>query len=79
MKERKKYAVYAVVTRHNDSIGMTPVEDYIYIGETYAVSAKQAENNVRFRTQGPMRSKQYVPLDNNYDIYNTIRYEAEEL
>ena len=32
MKERKKYAVYAVVTRHNDSIGMAPIEDYIHRG-----------------------------------------------
>lgn len=79
MKEKKKYAVYAVIMGYNDSEGMISEKKYIYMGETYAVSAKQAENNVRFRTYGPSLSERVRNLDEHYDLYCTIRYEAKEL
>ena len=65
---RRKYKVYSqhyFITDYPEKWGTKndngiDVDDWVLEGETWAVSEKQAINNVRFRNRGE-KSSQYAP------------------
>ena len=72
---KRKYAVYmcmeGIGVYHNNKIRQ-------YVGETYAVSEKQAINNVRYRTEGKTTNF-YSVGDYAGEGEHFYFYEAEEI
>ena len=73
--EKKKYKVYA--RRVVEIEGEEPVEyEWLFVGDTFAVSEAKAINNVRFRCSMP---SQYKPIQTSchYDVWVEWKAEAE--
>ena len=77
-KQKTRYFVFA----QRKVISEFPEENVIYpkefIGETFAVSEKQAVNNVRHRTMGDYMSSQYLPIEESCHYSVWLKWSAEE-
>lgn len=75
-KPKKKYAVFAKTIRCFDGV-RTECEEYV--GETFAVSEKQAVNQVRFRNEG--KCPNYYSDDDPAETgdWRSVEYMAKEL
>lgn len=71
MKIKEKYNVFLVSTFHGDSGEI--VEHERFMGETWAVSEAQAENNVRFRNEGAVLAHQIVDLPCDTAVFYSYR------
>ena len=60
-KEKQKYIVYCREIWYFESTDQETVGDWYRVGETLAVSGKQAINNVRHRIVGDV--SQYLPVE----------------
>ena len=67
-KPKRHYSVYYRLITYNEITNEESVSDFHFAGETWAVSEKQAINNVRHRNYGDI--SQYLP------IYSSGSYEA---
>lgn len=53
-------------------------DDWVFEGETFAVSEAQAINNVRHRNYGDYGASQYKPVCRSGHWENGLRWKAEE-
>lgn len=62
-KPRRKYQVYTAYYFYSEEYEDCHVDKWTHEGSTWAVSEKQAINNVRHRSYGDYGSSQYKPLN----------------
>ncbi len=68
---KRKYKVYLVNDGHGSFASTRTL-----LGTTYAVSAKQAESQVRYRTRGKVQSATYREDSHDDESYICEYYEA---
>ena len=76
--QKKKYAVYTQYffnTEFEEDDSFT--DDWTFMGYTYAVSEKQAVNNVRHRIYGDYGTSQYLPMATGGHWENGLNWKAE--
>ena len=62
-KEKVKWLVYSRYYQLTEDIESNIIDDWTLVGTTYAVSEKQAINNVRHRMMGDYGTSQYKPIE----------------
>lgn len=75
MKNKSKYSVYSRYVMTADEIENCTAHPWEYVGDTYAVSEKQAINNVRHRTIGDL--SQYKPIATSGHWDSFLEWKAE--